>query len=419
MQAKGKRKLKRETAFMERGVPRRDYALLAAGVAVLLAMLAGRDTPGAPRYLQTVHQAAVALKGQVPYSDIATDIVGFRAMVEKRDAYPVLGPALRDMGMAWDIRHVSTHPPTAYVLVAPIAYLPWRWASAGWAWLMLALLGLSFYFCGLRPLVALGLTPIALLWPPVATSLGQTTILWLFGLAWAYAWLRERPFWSGVGIGLAALTKLVPGVMILLCCRKRLWRAVPGLAVPWVAALGAVLWLAPDALARYAEVNRTNAVETMLRVDNSALLATGFRAGGWAGVACVMLFLILILSVNRDCLFRAPEPVPSTRLWMLGSYVAVALLPIAWVYSLTPLLPVIMYLLLKGTKATTGAGMVAIAMPCLCAPWGVDSVAPLVTANVAVGVGLMAAGRPAALPRAPSSEACRGPDDRSAVPSCS
>ncbi len=31
--------------------------------------------------------------------------------------------------------------------------------------------------------VALGLTPIALAWPPVATSLGQFTIVWLLGFA--------------------------------------------------------------------------------------------------------------------------------------------------------------------------------------------------------------------------------------------
>lgn len=386
------------------GNPRSDYVLLAMGLLLLAMLLTWTRPPESSGYLRTVFDAATTLRGEGAYSDVAQDMVGFRALVEARDPYPVLGPAFRSLGIDWDVRHTSTHPPTAYVLAAPIACLPWNWASAVWAWLMLALLAVSLGCLGLRPLAAVGLAPIALLWPPMATSLGQITIPWLFGLSWAFAWLRQRPFWSGVGIGLASLTKFFPGILILLCFRKRLWRAVPGLALTWLAALAVVLWLSPHALARYAEINRTNSVEMMLRADNSSLLATSIRVGGWAGALCVLLFFVLILSANRGCFSRAPRGAPSTPSWMLLMYFAVALLPIAWVYSLAPLLPVILYLLRQGARTTLGAGITALVLPCLGASWGTESIAPLVTANVAVGVGLIAVGRPCSFPLARSFE---------------
>lgn len=382
--------------------PRSDYVILALGLLFLLLLLSSRGSFDILSYRGTLQQASLTLRGQVPFSDLAQDVVGFRALVERRDAYPILGPAMRSLGIDWNVRHASTHPPTAYLLVAPVAYLSWSWASALWAWLMLGLLYLSFRSLGLRPLVALGLTPLAVLWPPVATSLGQMTLVWLFGITAAYAWARERPFASGIALGLAAMTKLFPGLLIILFLRNRLWRGVLGLVAVGVVSLLVLVWLSPAFLSQYAGVNESNSLATILRQDNSSLPASAFRAAGWPGVIGVLLFLSLVISANRDCLASWRESEPSLKLWMLGFYLTVVLLPIAWIYSVAPLLPVILFLLRQEGRAAQVAGLAALAIPFAATPWGVNSVAPLVTVHVAVGVGLILVGRPLRFPLAGS-----------------
>ncbi len=372
---------------------RSDYAILVLGLLFLLLLLSWPGAFDVQCYRGTIRQASLTLKGQAAYNDLASDIVGYRAMVAKSDPYPILGPAMRSLGINWNVRRPSTHPPTAYLLVAPVAHLPWGLASGIWAWLMLGLLYLSFRAMGLRRFVALGVTPLAVFWPPIATSLGQMTMIWLFGITAAYTLARERPFWSGVGIGLAAMTKLFPGLLIILFLRNRLWRAILGFSAVGAVSLLILVWIAPDCLSRYAEVNRLTSVETILRQDNSSLPGTAYRVGGWPGVIGVLLFLSLVVSANRDCLLSWRESAPPLKLWMLGMYLTVALLPIAWIYSVAPLLPVILFLIRQEGRAPQVAGLVALVTPFFATPWGLYSVPPLVTVHIAVGVGLMLIGR--------------------------
>jgi hypothetical protein len=389
-------------------VPFSDHAILAIGSLILLELLFLNGLHRSPAYLGL--DASYVLKGQAPFEDIAQDMVGFRALVEHSDPYPILGPAFRDIGINWNVDHASTHPPTCFLLVAPIAYLPWQWASTLWAWFMAGLLFLSFHFYGLRWRVALGLTFIALLWPPVATSLGQTTILWLCGLAWAYSFLHRNPFWSGAGIAIASFAKLLPLVLIAVCLCKRLWRGITGVALFWALALGFLLSIAPGSLLRYAEVNASNSLDIFLRNDNSSLLATGYRTAGWPGVACALLFLALVVATNRDCLTRAgTEPALMLRLWMVFSYLAVALLPIAWIYSIVPLLPVVLFLLSKGRLDLTLISVAAILIPEFAPAWGKGSVGPLVTVNILVGIGLILHVRPVKFPFSESFTGMFGP----------
>ena len=367
----------------------RDWGIAGIGALVLLLVLSwpASDTPSpSPRPLE---HAAATLKGAGPASDLAQDIIGFRAMTHHENAYPPIGLAGRALGLDWPVEHVSTHPPTAFVLVAPIAFLPWPLAAMIWAWLMLGLLAFAFRLYGLPWLIALGLTPIALLWPPVSTSLGQFTILWLFGLAVGYRSMRHSCFLSGVGIGLAALPKLLPGVMIVPFLSKRRWHALLGMATVGIASLAGAALLSPDVLSQYVRANRLNAITMMLREDNASLLGTGYRWGGGWGITLVSGFLALIVWTNRREVRETGAPFPSTTLWMLLTYVSVALLPVSWIYSLTPLLPVIVFLLVTPKMSTRVIGACCIVIPFVVPIWGPRSVLPLVLVNILIGIGFL------------------------------
>lgn len=367
----------------------RALGVAALGAIVLFLILfspAARSLLPSPSVL---HSAARTLKGASAPADLAADIIGLRAMARQEDAYPILGQAAKALGLQWPVNHVSTHPPMACLLVAPVAFLPWPLAAMLWAWMMLALLAFSFRLYGLPWLLALGLTPIALLWPPVATSLGQLTIIWLWGFALGFRNRQHNHFLAGIGLGLAALTKLVPGLMIILFLSKKRWHAFLGMALVGTVSLASVLVLSPASFTQYFQANRSNARAMFLREDNASLLGAGYRWGAAWGVIVAIMFLALVCWANRKAAFDEKAPFPTARLWMLLTYVLVALLPLFWIYSLTPLLPVIGWLLGRGKLSTLAVGLCCIGIPLFVPIWGVAAVLPLVLVNVLVGVGLL------------------------------
>jgi uncharacterized membrane protein len=253
---------------------------------------------------------------------------------------------------------------------------------------MLILLILTFRCYGVSWKAALGLMPIALLWTPMQISLGQITIIWLFGVALAYRLNMKRPFLSGASIGLASLTKFVPSLLIIIFLVKKQWRALLGFITLWLAALAALMVLWPKAISRYLDVNQTTSLETIQRADNSALLFSSYRIGGWLGAGLASVFLLSILLTNRDCILNL-RPGSAPRFWRILIYFSVALLPIAWTYSIVPLLPVIIYEVLQKKLLVKMAGLCCLVLPCVAPPWGYLSVLPLMLVTVLAGAGLM------------------------------
>lgn len=265
------------------------------------------------------------LIGQAQRGDIAQDFYGFQALVLRLDPYPVLGPAFATMGIDWPVTHASTHPATAYLLTAPVAFLPWPVASAAWAWLMTASVVASLRLYGLRWKWVALVVLACLVWQPFVYSLGQITPLWLLGTALAYR-NQDRPFTAGAWVAFASLTKFLPGLLLIPFILHRKWSSLAGLAAVWLLALALITALHPGAIPRYLKVNQGIAIETILRSDNGALLPTLMRFAGLPGTALGLAFLALITWRGRD-------------IWHVWEFLAVALLPIAWVYSLLPLLP--------------------------------------------------------------------------------
>src|SRR5215208_1093822 len=117
-----------------------------------------------------------------PYNDFVADFIGARALLHRGDAYPLLGPAVRDLDVDWNVPHRSTHPPTALLFALPLAELTWPHAAALWAVGMLGALVATSWALRL-PRRAVVLLPLVVLWPPVTWSLLQMTPIWLLGLA--------------------------------------------------------------------------------------------------------------------------------------------------------------------------------------------------------------------------------------------
>jgi hypothetical protein len=85
---------------------------------------------------------------------------------------------------------------------------------------------------------------------------------------------------------------------------------------------------------QYIEANLVASPDSIRRTDNAALLAVLWRVAGLPGVILGFAFILCVcLCVDHS----------ECSIWLLGCYLSVALLPIAWSYSLLPLLPIVFY----------------------------------------------------------------------------
>jgi hypothetical protein len=330
-------------------------------ILVLFIVVAGRlhPRPATSEFLLGPKTLALTLLGHgPPYNDFVADFIGARAFLHGGDAYPLLGLAVRDLGVDWDVRHRSTHPPTVLLFALPLAELPWRHAAALWAVAMLGALVATGWALRL-PRRAIVLLPLMLLWPPVTWSMLQMTPIWVLGLALAWRW-RHSPYLAGVVLGVASLPKFFAAAGLLLFLRQRQWRALVGFAVVWTAALGLILVLNADTLRQYVLVNRLESPQQIARPDNGALLPSAWTTGGQLG----LLFAVLLIACVVVLGLRLGAMTPSV--WAVWVWLGVALLPIAWNYSLLPLLPWLVRVLRQGQPTARPLSALAIGASLVC-----------------------------------------------------
>ena len=373
-------------------------AALELGLLLALPAPANPDKPG---ILGGIRTAAAQLRGEGPPVDLVQDYVGARRFVERRDPYPVLTDAYASVGLQWRAEHRSTHPPTAFLFVLPVAWLPWKAAAAVWAALMLAAIGGAWLALGARPELAAALAPLTLVWPPAAWSLGQLTPLWLLGLALAWR-ERNRAPRAGAAIALASLTKLLPALSLVPFLVLRSARVLRGFAVVWLAAALALVVVEPGVLGRYVTLSRSVGADQAARGENASLLWAFDHHLGAPGLAAGILVvaLVVVTSIARlRSLGRLDE-----WTWCAWSWGGVALLPIAWIYSLLPLAPVLWLCIRRGRGVALGLALFAAAVPFTIDPFGLPGSLRLATATWCVGVSLLAIELRAVLDRRPGSE---------------
>jgi hypothetical protein len=263
-----------------------------------------------------VDVAARGLLGTAGPTDLIQDWLGARALL---DGAPAAGA---------NLLQVSTHPPTSFLFLVPLAHVPFALATQVWTVAMLGCLVGSAWALGGRGPRGLLIVPL-LFWPPVLWSLVGGVPIWLLGVSLAWRW-RDRPLVSGALIGLAALPRGAAVLLLGPFVRRRQWPAMLGLVLVGGAALAAVGGLS---LSDYwtVQVRDGEAARQIARSDNGGLLAFAFVQLGWPG-------LLTAVALMGAVAWRALRGHDQDE-WSAWAWLSVALLPVAWTYSLLPLLP--------------------------------------------------------------------------------
>lgn len=327
-----------------------------------------------------VRAAGSTLRSGDAYSDFAQDYVGARAVASRSDAYPVLATAFEKVGVHWPVQGYSTHPPTAFLVALPVSWLPWRDASFVWAWLMVAGLVVAVWGLGCSWVSALALAPLILLWQPADYSLGQLTVIWLAAQAVAWGRWRDKPGRAGVILAIATAVKLLPIVLLVPFLIQRQWRAVTGFMATGVGLLLLLLVLDPQAFPEYLTRGRRESRITIARQDNGALLPWLHHTHGRVGVLFGGLLVVTVIGL-------------CWKTWRGWVWLSLALLPIAWVYSLLPALEVMASSLRSRRMLATVLVVVALYTSSLSSPFGNDAANAQARFLVVLGIAVLASAR--------------------------
>lgn len=152
------------------------------------------------------------------------------------------------------------YPPVVAWLLQPLAGLSPTTAATAWLFVLLActVAGTAIIAFELLPASwpRLELTAIfSLLYAPVTYNLwhGQmSAVVYLFLALALRSWLRDKPMSLGVSIGIAALIKIAPVLLIVLLIRRRWWSACASLAATLALGIGGgILTLGAGTLREY------------------------------------------------------------------------------------------------------------------------------------------------------------------------
>jgi hypothetical protein len=152
------------------------------------------------------------------------------------------------------------YPPVVAWLLQPLAGLSSTTAATAWLLVLVActVAGTAIIAFELLPASwpRLELTAVcAFLYAPVTYNLwhGQmSAVVYLFLALGLRSWLRERQISLGVYIGIAAMIKIAPILLIVMLIRRRWWAACVSLAMTLVlGAVGGVLTLGVSTLREY------------------------------------------------------------------------------------------------------------------------------------------------------------------------
>lgn len=292
-------------------------------------------------YIGALTYVPTTLRGQIQYSDLGQDIIGLRALLRGQNPYPILSEAASSIGIVeWKANHRSTHPPTAFLLTLPVFSFPWPFASGIWGWVMIIMTVISLLLFNLRWEIAIIFTIISLFWPPMIFSLGQFTAIWLLCYAMAYHFRDRSPFFSGFLIGISSFTKFFPAVMLAPFLFRRKWFALVGFCVAWLIIVIILFSVSSTWLSDYWKIIKIDSIFQVTRADNGSVLGLIYKYFGTLGG---ILVVFVLLGLGLICLWiNAKKPI-SFQEWGLFIFISIAILPVAWMYTLLPLLPVLLW----------------------------------------------------------------------------
>jgi hypothetical protein len=186
-----------------------------------------------------------------------------------------------------------------------------------------------------------------------------------------------------MAIGLALVTKFLPGLFILPFIIHKKFRAILGFLTSVGLTSLMVFGLNPEAFSRYLEVNKTTSFDVIMSHFNGSLFSTLWRDIGIPGLSLAVLFFVLLVLLNRSKILGNPELDDGT--WLFLNYLSVALLPISWNYSLLPLLPLIVWLLHQEKPILVMVGFSGIILSSI-VPYGGESAAFVALSIIIFGI---------------------------------
>jgi hypothetical protein len=355
---------------MQKKIKSSIFPSLVFGIFIILLFISP-DHTGVWTYPDVVMSVPNVLLGKALVTEIAQDIYGFRALFFDLDPYAILHDAVPLIGAEWQDQSPTTHPPTAFLFVAPVAFLPVKVAFAVWAWLMVAaiIVSLRAYDFSWQASIVLGL--LSMLWPPTITSLGNLPCVWMLGLALAYRQRNRNPLIAGVWIGIASFTKLLPVVLLFPFLIKKKWSALIGFLFAWGVALFLLYLISPSVIFQYLKVMKSISPFWITWVGNGSPLIFLFRYFDLPGLGVGLYVLLLMVTLNWRKWFNQESDI-SPEAWHLFSFFSVILLPIAWAYSISPLLPNLL-VLARSTGLKRVLGLLALSGPVIAVMVGLPS----------------------------------------------
>jgi hypothetical protein len=155
-------------------------------------------------------------------------------------------------------------------------------------------------------------------------------------------------------IAIASLPKFLAAPSLLYYLRRRKWSVLIGFGAVWFGVIALLYLLRQDTFSAYLSSNMGdtlgqiqalrfenilaylssnlgNSLNQVHRYDNGALLIVAWRLGDWLGLAAAGGFILWVLWAGLRS--------ETATGWACLAWIGIALLPIAWVYSLLPLLP--------------------------------------------------------------------------------
>jgi hypothetical protein len=198
---------------------------------------------------------------------------------------------------------------------------------------MLAGLIVAVRTCGAPWNVAVLLGPLLILTPPVAAAVNHLAIPWLVLPLLAFRY-RQHAGVAGVLIGLASLTKYLPGLLLAPLVIRRQWRAVGAFVLVWAISLAVIGILNPAVLSTYIGIGGSAARVWLAEPSNGSFVLAPLRFGPLAEALALALMAWIVWLEVRDV--RAGR-LDDRLQWARWNWIAVALLPITWTYSVLPL----------------------------------------------------------------------------------
>lgn len=317
------------------------------------------------------------VSGKLVTTDFLVDYASAVAAVHREDPYQWSSAIFAEYGLPdWPVNTANPHPPTMVAAAIPFTLLSYQNALALWATLMVAATIGTLTLMGVRAVLAVPIGIALCLVSPGAYGIGN--VVPLIGLGIALAWrCRDSPVLAAAGLTLAATPK-ASGLILLLpfiaSCRFR----VAG----WTALFMAVMSLIPVVFypttwSRYLQDGLAAITANAARGDNASILhlATTFGVPTVVSAGVVVVVAAVMMIAIRDIFWPT--------VWLV-----VALLPIAWMYSLLTLIPLYCAALRDRSVLAMGSAGLAVGLAAATPPYGMapTHVWPVILGLAAVAV---------------------------------